>query len=170
MREDYKLTYANILETCVSAIYSSDEINEWCLREYGRLPLIDDNFDPMTPHVESDCPVVAFAILGGKNGQDTEDFTRILFVRVALSDNRTEVETDDNGRVRIRRHSGIRNVSHLLENLVYPCLCSAFNSLGYPLSTAEEEIEATDMTLYQASASLAVQFDKCIGEEVPFLV
>lgn len=165
-----KLTYANIIREAVLAVSTDAALLAWCNATYGLPPSVRNDLDPMMPPEESECPLIAFSPIGGENGQDRSSFLRAFIVRVAVSDTETE-ETKDpaTGRILTQIYKGTDNVSHLLENLVYPALCKRFNYFGCPISTTDEEIETMQNTLFQAKAGLAICFEKTIGEERPFL-
>lgn len=168
--EDYKLTYNNIVETAIDAINKDGAINAWCVAEYGFPPMVANDEDPMDPPQEQDCPYISITPLGGENGQDDATFSRAFLVRCAISDERRIDERDPRtGRILTRRLVGTSKISHLLENLIYPCIRRAFNAKNYAVSTVDETLENPNVSLFQARAGLTIRFDKAIGEEVPFL-
>lgn len=165
-----KLTYANIIREAVLAVSTDAALLAWCNEKYSLPPSVRNDLDPMNPPEESECPLIAFSPVGGQNGQDQSGFLRALIVRVAVSDTETEETRDPaTGRILTQIFKGTDNVSHLLENLVYPALCKKFNSFGCPISTTDEEVETMQGTLFQAKAGLTIYFEKTIGEERPFL-
>jgi len=163
------LTYAEIIRTAMTAVRDSTTLQQWCMENYGKVPAIYNDLSPMESPVESDCPVVAFAPIGGENGQDEAPFSRGFMVRVALSDDEVDEETDETGRVIWRLYKGTERVSYLLEMLVYPALCEAFNFKNVPISTEDEQIETSNLTLFEAKAGLVIQMEKTIGEDRPYL-
>lgn len=166
----YKLTYRNIVETALVALSSDPAIREWCVAEYGFPPMVANDADPMDPPQERDCPYISVTPLGGENGQDDATFSRAFLVRCAVSDTRKLDDVDPvTGRVLSRRLVGTEKISHLLENLIYPCIRAAFNAKNYAVSTVDEAMENPNLSLFQARAGLTIRFDKAIGEEVPFL-
>lgn len=175
MDSEYKLTYANIVETAIHALANDSAITEWCLKEFNTPQMVANDADPMNPPQERDCPYISITPLGGENGQDDETFRRAFLVRVAISSRSLPNQgiTDDydprTGRIRIRRLDGTAKISHFLENLIYPCIRRAFNAKNYPVSTEDETLENPNLSLFQARAGITILFDKAIGEEVPFL-
>ncbi len=163
------LSYASIKTIASDAIQGSDEINAWCLKTYGRQLAIVNDLDPMEPPNADDCPLVGIATLGGSTGQDESEYIRAFTVRVAIHDDRVDERRDVDGRLLSRDYKGSDAVTHLLENLIYPVLCDAFNARNFPLSATEETIETTGLDLFQAKAGLTVKMDKAIGERVPLL-
>jgi hypothetical protein len=160
-----KLTYANIIREAVMAVSTDSALLAWCNEKYSLPPSVRNDLDPMNPPEESECPLIAFSPVGGQNGQDQSGFLRAFIVRVAVSD----TETEETGRILTQIFKGTDNVSHLLENLVYPALYRRFNFFGCPISTTDEEIEMMQGTLFQAKAGLTIILEKTIGEERPFL-
>ncbi len=164
-----KLSYANIIRTAMTAISNDDALQSWCIENYGIAPVVVNDLDPMQPLTEADCPFVGFTPVGGANGQDQMPFQRGIIVRCAISDDEIEERFDASGRRIWMVYKGTDRISHLLENLIYPALCRAFNQQNIPVSTEDEEIGAIDLTLFQAMAGLSFQFDKVIGEDRPLL-
>lgn len=169
--DQHRLTYANIIREAVNAVADSVEIHNWCMATYGLPPSVRNDVDPLSPPTEGDCPLVAFSPIGGERGQDRDVFVRGFIVRVAVSDAEKEI-TDDpaTGRILKLIHRGTDRVSYLLEALVYKALRRHFNQLGVPLSTADEQIEPVQGTLFEAKAGISIIFELAIGEEYPFIV
>lgn len=166
-----KLTYSNIIRTAVDAVYDDEKIKNWCIEKYGVPPSVRGGMDPLTPVQESDCPVIAFAPVGGERGQDRDLYLRGFIVRVAVSDTEQEIERDAaTGRILKQLYKGTDNVSYLLEELVYNALKKKFNYLGFPVSTADEQIDEMQHTLFEAKAGITIFFELAIGEDYPFLV
>lgn len=163
------LSYASIKSIAFDALQNSTELNDWCLRNYGRQVAVVNDLDPMEPPKAEDCPLVGIATLGGSTGQDESEYVRAFTVRVAIQDGRLDERRDANGRLLSRDYAGSDAVTHMLENIIYPVLCDAFNARNFPLSATEETIEATGLDLFQAKAGLTVKMDKAIGERVPLL-
>ncbi len=94
---------------------------------------------------------------------------RAFTVRVAIHDDTVLEERTPDGRLLKRDYAGSDAVTELLEDLLYPILCDAFNARNFPLSATEESVESMNMNIFQAKAELTVQMDKAIGERVPIL-
>lgn len=166
---DYKLTFANIVETAMRGIEESPELQKWCMDIYGMEPCIHNELDSMTPPHESDCPFIAICPIGGSSGEDRSSYQRGFMVHVAVSDHNRVERYDDRGRCVWREYLGTRRVSHLLEALVYPAIVTAFERMGYALSTESEEIMSPDVTLFEARSAITIDIDRCIGEDVPYI-
>lgn len=163
------LTYAAIEQTALDALENSAEFQDWCMENFGRKPLLQNDIDPITPPCEEDCPLVAVMAVGGAQGQDHSTFIRGMLVRCAISEGRVSEKRDADGRVVRREHLGTKLISDMLECYVYPALRDAFNALNYPLSTAEEDIELPNMNLFQIKAAISIVLDLSIGENRPYL-
>lgn len=167
--DGYRLTFANIVYQAMDALRESIELRSFCMDTYGKMPAIVNDTDIMRPPIEDECPIVSVMAVGGTNGQYEDIYSRGFIVRVALSDDGVEEVTDDDGRVIWREYLGTKRVSHLLENIIYPVIRERFNSLNFPVSTEDEELETVNMNLFQAKAAMTVQMDKAIGEARPLL-
>ena len=167
--EGDRLTYKAITGTAMDALAGSAELRAWCLDNYGRVPLLQNDIDPMEPPEERDCPLIGVLALGGEQGQDRKVFIRELMVRCALCDERVTEDRDESGRVVRREYMGSSMVTDMLELYIYPALRAAFNCFNYPLSTAWETVETPNLNMFQARALVAVSLDVAIGEERPYL-
>jgi hypothetical protein len=163
------LTYSRITETAMNALRSDEALRGWCLECFGRAPMVLNDVDPMQPPEERECPLVAVMSVGGGAGQERGSFRRGLLVRCAVYDPGITEEKDAGGNTVWRDYRGARRVTDMLENYVYPCLRRAFNALNYPLSTEDEELEPSNLGLFQVRAGISVIFDTAIGEERPYL-
>ena len=167
--QDYKLTFANIVETAMRGIEESPELQKWCMDIYGMEPCIHNELDPMTPPHESDCPFIAICPIGGSSGEDRSSYQRGFMVHVAVSDPGRVERHDELGRIVWLEYLGTKRVSYLLEALVYPAIVSGFEAAGYALSTESEEIMSPDVTLFEARSAITIDIDRCIGEDVPLI-
>ena len=167
--QDYKLTFANIVETAMRGIEESQELQKWCMDIYGMEPCIHNELDPMTPPHESDCPFIAICPIGGSSGEDRSSYQRGFMVHVAVSDPGRVERRDELGRIVWLEYLGTKRVSYLLEALVYPAIVSGFEAAGYALSTESEEIMSPDVTLFEARSAITIDIDRCIGEDVPLI-
>lgn len=163
------LSFKNIKRIAFDALLGSPEIREWCLSRYGKPPAVVNDLDPLEPPCEDDCPVIGLTTIGGSTGQDESEYVRAFTVRVAIHDDTVLEERTPDGRLLKRDYAGSDAVTELLEDLLYPILCDAFNARNFPLSATEESVESMNMNIFQAKAELTVQMDKAIGERVPIL-
>lgn len=163
-----KYSYRNLMRIAAQAVQESEEIADFCQRNFG-IPVqtICEMFTEEPPQ-EWDCPVVEFSPIGGDLGQGEDTFVREIAMRVAVSheEGASSISRNDGGRVVWRGCEGANLLSDLLE-MVYDALAEAYNRNEIQLTRCGETIESAGYSLFQARAELGFEISNVVGASRP---
>lgn len=122
----------DIVTKQAEALRSSEEIRDFCLAKYGKLPTIIVGHNEKKKPGREDCPAILIPRMGKIEGEDSQEFRYFTLVGWMIFNDQ---ETEEDG---IRVLKGLEEAD-ALGQMIYEKLCHL--NPNYPVSESHYEIE-----------------------------
>nr|DAL50863.1 MAG TPA_asm: hypothetical protein [Caudoviricetes sp.] len=152
----------DIVDRWKEIIVNSDEINDFCTKNYGKKPMIFLGADPKEPPEEENTPFILIMPGGKKEGADQDTNKYVLYLYCCISQNtKTDGEEKSSEVLYLPGEKQINDFADLIFSELQD------NLQEHPISTyALDVLMGTTFPQFSAMLTLTTEIEPAMGEEI----